>query len=1105
MNTSSRIWLGVLGPLHVSVDDMVVRLTAGRQRAVLGTLLVRANKVVSFDELTELVWDGSPPRTARVTVRNYVRVLRRLLGPGIADRIVTQDPGYLFAVDETELDLLAFASLCREGQLAIRAGAWQRATDLLGRALELWRGPALVDVSPELLHREEVPRLDRLRLQAIEGRIESEMRLGRHGPLVDELRLLVERHPLHERLHGQLMLALTRAGRRAEALDAYRQARSIIVRELGVEPGGDLQDLHQRILRADPDLDCRPFTDPAEYTTTGRAGPAVVPHQLPAPVQHFIGRGEQVGLLAGLVERDHTGESRTLAIAAVDGMAGVGKTALAVHVAHRLAGRFPDGQLFIDLHGFTEGVAPVDPGVALEAMLRALGVAGEQIPLDVEERAALYRTRLAERRVLVVLDNAATEAQVRSLLPGEPGCLVLVTSRRQLAGLDGVEPLSLDVLSFPEAVALFTRTVGPDRVAAEPAVAGEIVELCGLLPLAIRIAAARLRHRPGWSLTQLAELFRDEAGVLGALRAGGRSVAASVQMSYAGLCDDQRRMFRLLGLHPGADTDLGAAAALADISTRQAGQLLEHLCDANLLDQPVPRRYRQHDLIRAHARDLASTDESEPDRHAALTRLFDHYVHTAWVAVDTLYPYETSDRGQDLAPTAPAPAMDGRTGAATWLDSELPNLLLVAARAAKDWPAHTVALSVSLRSHLDTRARYSDADALHHIALTAAGNTGDRRGELSALVGLGNTRYRQGRLDDATDCLEQALRLSQDLGDLHGEFLARVGLGAVRKIRSQHQEAADCYEKALGIARRGGDRNGEVRALIGLSHAHRMRGAYEQATETLSQAQRAAAACGYRNGETDALTGLGLIYHVRGRLEQATASYQEALRIACDIGARTGELNALLGLGHVHRALGRCDKATVCFERALHIAGPIGDHFSELSALLGLGRANDLPGRHDQAVACYEQALRIASDLGLPYNELFALVGLAAIHHRRGQHEHAIHDYGQALSIARRIGDPNGEFEAMYGLGRTHFAAGRPEQALDHLHPALNLACDLNQPGDQARAHDGLAHAHHAIGRPDQARQHWQYALDILTDLGTDWMDDIRTEDIRARLAGIIG
>ncbi|WP_169807331.1 AfsR/SARP family transcriptional regulator [Herbidospora cretacea] len=695
----------VLGTLEVRSDGhRVVRLGAAKQRVLLAVLLLHVNRPVHVDRLVDALWPQRPPRTAAVALRTYVSALRQVLGlAGRAETplLSTVPSGYEIRLTAADLDLLTFEDLAAQGRRALTAGRPGLASERLRGALGLWRGRPFEDVSLDPRLEPELIRLEERRLAAQETWIESQLALGHHDDLLAELGGLVAEQPLREHLHAQWMLALYRSGRQAEALRAYRELRRRLAEDLGIEPSPPLQRLHHQILGGHTDL----------AAPTGI--PPVVPRELPRDIASFTGRTAEIAFL------DAAAQGSPM-IGAVDGMAGVGKTTLAVHVAHRLADRYPDGQLFVDLRGFTRGGAPVDPGDALDQLLRSLGVPGDRIPHDPGARAALYRTRLAGRRVLVLLDNVATEAQVRPLLPGSPACLVLITSRRRLAGLEDVRPLSLDVLPRPDAVTLFARTAGEQRVSGEaPGLLAEIVELCGRLPLAIRIAAARLRVRPGWTPAHLADRMRDHQHRLGELEVGPLSIAAALDLSYHHLTPGQQDMYRLLGLHPGPDIERQAAAALVGTTVQHAGRLLDDLVDVHLLQEPAPGRYRFHDLPRAHASATLADEDTDHDRQAALTRLFDHYVQTASTVVET----------------------------------DLVNLLAVAVHAARHgWPAHALDLSATLHRHLHECARYDDARVLHRTAVHAAR-------AIAALCDLGDDHLAQGRFGPAAEYFERALKM----------------------------------------------------------------------------------------------------------------------------------------------------------------------------------------------------------------------------------------------------------------------------------------------------------------------------------------------------------
>jgi DNA-binding SARP family transcriptional activator len=571
----------ILGPLEVFNGQGYQWIGAAKRRALLAALVIHCGRTVSIDQISAELWGGSPPRGAINLIHGYVMRLRRALGDPDARLLVTRSPGYQLAVSPTEIDAGRFGLLAADGLAALRVGDPTSASAKLTEALALWRGPALADVPATPLVQAEAARLEELRLTVLEARVDADLALGRHPGLIVELQALTRDHPLRERLWSQLMLALYRSGRRADALAAYQQVHAVLRDELGIDPTPTLSRLHHQILTTDAVLDRPAATAPVR--------------QLPARSVVFTGRTAELDRLCERLWEP--------AISTIDGMAGVGKTSLAVHAAHRLAPRFGDGQLFLDLHGFTEHAAPISPGDALNRLLRAIGVPGHELPDGVDDRAALLRGRLAGRRMLIVLDNAANEAQVRPLLPGALGCRVLITSRRRLTGLDDAYPISLDVLPEPDAVELFTRIAGQHEPTSQVA---EIVDLCGRLPLAVRIAAARLRARPTWPLAHLAERLRDRAHRLAELDDGERSAAAAFRVSYDRLTAAPQGLFRLLGRHSAADIDVPRAAALTGAGPEQAGRLLEDLVDAHLLGQPAPGRYRFPALLADYAATLTS-------------------------------------------------------------------------------------------------------------------------------------------------------------------------------------------------------------------------------------------------------------------------------------------------------------------------------------------------------------------------------------------------------------------------------------------------------------------------------------------------------------------
>ena len=614
----ARVEFCLLGPLVVRSGGGLVPIPHGKQRTLLAALLANAGEVIAVDELAELLWEGRPPLSARVTVQNYVKRLRQALEPAGQARLRTHRPGYLMEASADEIDLLRFDALCADGHAATRQGDWARAAARLRTALSLWRGQPFGGVPSELLALTEGPRLEEMRIDALEARIDAEMHLGGHREVITELRRLVAAERLRERPRGLLMLALYRAGRPAEALAEYRDARRTLVQELGLEPGPRLRQLHQQILAADPGLDLA-AAGPAPDTPgiAGMTGPGprpVVPRQLPAAVAHFTGRQAELNALTRQLDQP-PGPGDAVTIWTVVGTAGIGKTALALHWAHRVAHRFGDGQLYANLRGFGPRVTPAAPGEVIRGFLGALGVPPASLPATLEAQAARYRSLLAGRRMLVVLDNARDAEQVRPLLPGSPGCAVVVTSRNQLTGLvvaEGAGRLSLDLLPGPSAAELLARRLDPARLSAEPGAARELIGLCAGLPLALAVVAGRAAGRPDVPLGRIVTELR--AARLDALATGepATDLRAVLSWSYGGLTPPAAAMFRLLGLRPGLDITVASAASLARMDPRQARAALGELARAHLIEEQAPGQFALYDLLRAYAVERAGAETAIP-------------------------------------------------------------------------------------------------------------------------------------------------------------------------------------------------------------------------------------------------------------------------------------------------------------------------------------------------------------------------------------------------------------------------------------------------------------------------------------------------------------
>jgi tetratricopeptide (TPR) repeat protein len=909
------------------------------------------------------------------------------------------------------VDLLRFEALCREGGAAARAGAWPRAAGLLSEALGLWRGSPLEDAASQVLRDACLPRLEQLRLQALEWRIEADLHLGRHGQLIPELQALVGEDPLREHAHAQLMLALYRSGRQGEALAAYQGARRVLVTELGAEPGPGLRELHQQILTGDPAIsapppepsdDVAPAADPAH-------GTAVVPRQLPAAIAHFTGRADAFEALAGLA-RQAGGGAATVIISAIGGTAGIGKTALAVQWGQRNADLFPDGQLYVNLRGYDPAGAAVKPSAAIPGFLQALGVPPAQVPAGQDAQAALYRSLLAGRRMLVVLDNANDSDQVRPLLPGSAGCLVLVTSRSQLTGLvavDGAHPLTVDLLTEEESRDLLTRRLGAVRAAAEPVAVDELAALCARLPLALNITAARAIARPDVPLAALAGQLRDSRGRLAALDTGdgAASVRAVFSWSLRDLDADAARVFRLAGLQPGPGLDRYAAAALAGVTPEHAAGLMDRLARAHLLRPAGPVRYDMHDLLRAYACELAAAADGEAECRAALTRLFDYCLHTAAAAMDTLFPAERHRRPRVSPPAVAAPLLTDGAAARAWLDAERASLTAVTQYAAeRGWPGHAARLAATLARYLDTGGYYSEALVIHASASHAARCTGDSGAEGTALTNTGTVHMRQGRDQQAVSCFKQAQSLARQVGDRRGEARALGNLGiAVDHAQGRYQEAVGYLQQSLELFRELGDRIGEAHDLIDLADIGRRQGRYEQAAGYLRQALQLTREGGDRLGEAYSTGILGLVAQRQGA-QEAAGYLQQSLELFRELGDQDGEAHALNNLGEASRREGRYPQAVSYHQQALDLSRQTLYQPGQAEALNGLGEAFLALGQPDLAQARHSSALALARHTGDRAQQASACHGLARACHAAADHGRARRHWQEALALYTSLG-----------------------------------------------------------------------------------------------------
>jgi DNA-binding SARP family transcriptional activator len=929
----------ILGPIEVWADHGWTGIGASKWRALLATLLLNPGQVVATERLIAELWGDQPPDRASNLVSVYVLRLRRLLGDPDSRVLTTRAPGYQLLVEPGDLDAGRFEALVVQGRQALNAGNFRRAAEVLAEALALWHGRALADVPPSELVTAEAGRLEESRLTALELRIEADLCSGQDAQLVPELRRLVPDHPLREGLWSLLIRALDAAGRRAEALAAYGEAREVIANELGVDPGPDLQRLFRVLLTSNmvtppaiPDVVLStapsagagaPGADPGPRQLLARPRPA--PAQLPADVPDFTDRERHLDQLLSLVQQAQQRERPVMPVAVIAGTPGLGKTAFAVHAAHALRSAFPDGQLYVNLQGGSDRPAP--PDEVLARFLRDLGVHGAQVPADTEERAAMYRTRLAEKRTLVLLDDARQAAQVRPLLPGTSSCAVIVTSRSRLSDLAGSSLVDLDILDQDKAADLFTRIVGVGRAEAEPESVQEVLASCGGLPLAIRIAGARLAARPGWSIRTLADRLSDQRGRIDEFATGDLAIRTCFQVSFDALPRPSSGVapahaFQLLGAWQGTSIGLQAAAALIGERETAVARALEVLVDAHLVESPAPDRYQFHDLLRDYAAERAQAEEPPGVIEGAVRRVLTWYLRTADAAARVIAPYR--DR-VPLDPPEPGDEPRAFTTAAQaldWCDLERVNIV-AATRQAAEYGLHDIAwkLPVAATVYFSRRGWRTEWISTHRIALASARALGDRGAEAWVLNNLGMVFSQQG--DDS---------------------------------------AIGYYEQSMAVHRDTGDRTGQAQAAINLAYHYRRQGRYDEVVAALLEVLELQV--GNQYGESVALCNLGEAYLELGRHNDAAARSQEALALARTVGAGRIEGYALYNLGRVDLHRGLFGQGADLLEKALDLHRAAGDRYGEAQDLQYIGDARASEGRLAEASDVWARSRALFEALG---------------------------------------------------------------------------------------------------------------------------------------------
>ncbi|MFC4033156.1 BTAD domain-containing putative transcriptional regulator [Streptomyces polygonati] len=986
----------ILGPLQLIGRGGMIRIPPGRQEVILAALLLEANRVVSTDYLVDLIWNDDPPDTARTQVQICVSRLRKIFaGAGIDAAITTRPPGYVLKADGETVDAAVFARQLAEARLLGKQGRAAEAADLLKAAGRLWLGDCLSGISSDTL-RSKARQLDEERLTAVETRLQFELDLGRHHELVGEIQRLVHDNPLRERLRGLLMLALYRSGRQAEALETYRVGRELLIDELGLDPGEELRQLEASILSADPALHTAAPSrqhspapaapDPAPAPADAPPPPSYrdeIPRQLPADTADFVEDEEQIAS----IERALTGDGtrRAVGLAVIVGKPGTGKSTLATHIGHRLSENgFPDGQLYCDLRGTG---TPATSAEVLGRFLRALGIPGPVIPEALDERAEMYRTLLASRRTLVVLDDAASESQVLPLLPGSSACAVLVTSRVRLTALPGSYRVELDVLDTERALALLERVVGTGRVMREPAAAEALIRTVGGLPLALRIVAARLAARPHWTLASMVQRLANERNRLDELTHGEMTMRASLSLTHDGLAAGDRKLLRLLSMAQGTTLPGWLAGALLDDDRPFPSDLLEPLVDVQMLDVVGVEatggfRYRFHEIIRVFAREQLAAHDDSAVRGAALERMMGGWLSLAEQAHRRIYGGDfTVLHGSAPRWELPESCVDELlVDPMEWLDGEQANLCQAVEHAARErmdelsWD-----LATTLVTLFEVRGYLDQWEQTHQQALVAVKAAGNKRGTAALLSSLGSLYLSRSQHDESRTSLGAALDLFSELDDAHGLALCRRDLALLERMHGNDELALALYAEALRDFDRAGDVVGRAIVLTQRAHIWMRQGLDDTAQSQLDEALDIYRSVGYSGGLARTLRRVGQVLLQRGEHGQAVSTLTEVLELCRESGDVIGEGHLLRDLGQALSIMGRDEQAKRFYDSSLTVREQIMDQGGAAMVRLDLARLLERTGERSRSREMLETAARAFRDrkMSRELREAERLLGVA--------------------------------------------------------------------------------------------------------------------------------
>jgi DNA-binding SARP family transcriptional activator/tetratricopeptide (TPR) repeat protein len=985
----------VLGPLKVAVNGKIVDPGSETQRVLLGLLALSPNVPVARDAMIEAVWGEQSVSGSADLLQSRVSRLRRRLQSGLRESpvLVADRGGYQLTVAEGQHDLLVFRRLVALARQARDGEKPGEACGMFADAVTLWRGEPLEGLGSLQAHPLVTALTREYRAVLVEyAAVAAE--LGRHQEVLPFLQRVAEADPLHEAVHAALMIALAGSGQQAAALNVFDTLRRRLAGELGADPGPELVEAHQRVLRQEVP---RP-----EFT------PVSAHRQLPPDIADFTGREAELRAFHERLRGSDGGTAVTISL--IEGMGGVGKTRLAVHAAHQLlaADRFSDCQLYVDLRGHADQ-PPADPTAVLASFLRLLGVPDNQIPSRVDERVILYRDRLYAKKALVLLDNAAAEDQVMPLLPAGPDNMVLITSRRTLA-LDGAHTLPLDVFTPDEAEGLLAKVVGRAQVEVDPAAARRVVELCGRLPLAVALAARRLQSRRAWTVSDLAARLEETGDRLYELVAGSRRLRAVFDLSYQALEQDERRMFRFLGLHPGDDFTVDAAAALAGVSATEARHLLDRLVDEHLVNVVTRHRYRLHDLLAEYVRGIVQEEEPEPLRAAAVTRVLDFYLHSAASATHLLEPHQPTIK---LAGTEPehSPVLRTKDEARQWLDAERACLIAAVSLAAEQgWSTHAWQLTRSLREYLHLYGYGHDHDWVrtHEAALAAAIDAQDSVGEAVTRTDLAAAYLNQGRGADAREHLYRALKFHRDTGDRVLETSTLGSLGIVCYRLGEFREALQHFRFAASLCA-GLDPYREGMLRINAGNALAAIGFLDDALDSFRRGLELSRQAGNADGECSGLADIGEVHRRIGNYGDAIEFLQRALDLAVEHDMAPKVAYAQHRLGKTYRELGRYDEAMTNLHAALQIVRKVSGPAAESEVLINFGAVHRDIGDLATAGELIDQGLRLATDRSERYQQALALHELAELH-RCADRTKLAQDYGRrAHAVFADLGTPEAD------------------------------------------------------------------------------------------------